>query len=148
MTRTLDVWCDGRLVGRLTRDAHGDLGFVYCPDWHREADAPALSISLPKREEPFSRRECRPFFGDLLPEEGQRDTVAQALGVSRANEFALLDRQGRTRAVRLLCEKWASRALTTAHRRGQTAMPEKVQAFDQSHVWLALLPKKTTAMSI
>ena len=94
MTRTLDIWWDGRLVGRLTQDAHGELGFAYCPDWLREEGAPALSVSLPKREEPFSRRECRPFFGGLLPEEGQRDAVAQALGVSRANEFALLDRLG------------------------------------------------------
>ena len=94
MTRTLDVRWDGRLVGQLTQDAHGELGFAYCPDWLREESAPALSVSLPKREEPFSRRECRPFFGGLPPEEGQRDAVAQALGVSRANEFTLLDRLG------------------------------------------------------
>ena len=94
MIRALDVWWDGRIAGQLTQDAHGELGFAYCPDWLRREDAPALSISLPKRDEPFSRRECRPFFGGLLPEEGQRDAVAQVLGVSRANEFALLDRLG------------------------------------------------------
>ena len=27
---------------------------------------------MPKRTEPYTRRECRPFFGGLLPEEGQR----------------------------------------------------------------------------
>jgi serine/threonine-protein kinase HipA len=32
--------------------------------------------------------------GGLLPEESQRDAVAQALGVSRANDCALLDRLG------------------------------------------------------
>ena len=94
MTRTLDVWWDNRIVGHLTQDSDGSLGFAYGPDWLRHVDAPALSISLPRREEPFSRRECRPFFGGLLPEEGQRDAVARVLGVSRANEFALLDRLG------------------------------------------------------
>ena len=89
MTRTLDVWWDGRIAGRLTQDPHGTLGFAHCPEWLRQEDAPALSVSSPKREEPFSRRECRPSFGGLLPEEGQRDAVAQVLGVSRANEFAL-----------------------------------------------------------
>jgi serine/threonine-protein kinase HipA len=92
--RTLDVWWDGRVVGQLTQDPHGELGFAYAPAWLDEAQALPLSASLPKRAEPFSRRECRPFFGGLLPEEGQRDAAAQALGVSRSNDFALLDRLG------------------------------------------------------
>ncbi|MBL8857429.1 MAG: type II toxin-antitoxin system HipA family toxin [Planctomycetes bacterium] len=94
MKRALDVRWDGRLVGHLTQDEHGELGFVYASDWLAQVDAPALSASLPRRAEPFTRRECRPFFSGLLPEEGQRDAVAQALGVSRANDFAILDRLG------------------------------------------------------
>lgn len=92
--RVLDIWWDGRRVGQLTQDQHGELGFAYAGEWFDDNSAPALSASLPKRAEPFSRRECRPFFGGLLPEEGQRDAAAQALGVSRANDFALLDRLG------------------------------------------------------
>lgn len=94
MTRTLDIWWDGRLVGQLTQDKHGELGFAYAPEWMSDEATPPLSASLPKRAEPFTRRECRPFFGGLLPEESQRDAAAQALGVSRANDFALLDRLG------------------------------------------------------
>jgi serine/threonine-protein kinase HipA len=94
VTRTLNVWWDGRSVGQLTQDRHGDLGFVYGSEWLGDDQSSALSASLPKRAEPFTRRECRPFFGGLLPEEGQRDAAAQALGVSRANDFALLDRLG------------------------------------------------------
>lgn len=94
MTRRLDIWWEGRLVGQLTQDKHGELGFAYAPAWLDDEAAQPLSASLPKRAEPFTRRECRPFFGGLLPEEGQRDAAAQALGVSRANDFALLDRLG------------------------------------------------------
>ena len=94
MMRTLDIWWNGRLVGQLTQNQHGELGFAYAPEWLNDAEALPLSASLPKRAEPFSRRECRPFFGGLLPEESQRDAAAQALGVSRANDFALLDRLG------------------------------------------------------
>ncbi len=94
MTRTLDLWWDERLVGQLTQDHHGELGFAYALEWLSDEDAQPLSASLPKRAEPFRRRECRPFFGGLLPEESQRDAAAQALGVSRANDFALLDRLG------------------------------------------------------
>lgn len=94
MTRTLDIWWDGHLVGQLTQDKHGELGFAYAPAWLDDEQAQPLSASLPKRAEPFSRRESRPFFGGLLPEESQRDAAAHALGVSRANDFALLDRLG------------------------------------------------------
>ena len=94
MMRLLNVWMDGTIAGQLSQDQHGELGFAYSEQWLAREDAPALSVSLPKRAEPFSRRECRPFFGGLLPEEGQRDAAAQALGVSRGNDFALLDRLG------------------------------------------------------
>ena len=92
--RVLDVWWDGLLVGQLTQDRYGELGFAYSPDWLQSIGAPSLSASLPKRAKPFNRRECRPFFGGLLPEESQRDAAAQALGVSPGNDFALLDRLG------------------------------------------------------
>jgi len=94
VTRALDVWWDAHIVGQLTQNQHGELGFVYTTDWLGDEAKPALSASLPKRAEPYSRRECRPFFGGLLPEEGQRDVAAQVLGVSRSNDFALLERLG------------------------------------------------------
>ena len=94
MTRTLAVWWDRRLVGQLTQNEHGELDFAYAPEWVSDGEAQPLSASLPTRAEPFTRRECRPFFGGLLPEEGQRGAAAQALGVSRDNDFALLDRLG------------------------------------------------------
>ena len=94
MTRALDIWWDARRVGQLTQNQHGELGFVYAPEWLDDDEAQALSASLPKRAKPFTRRECRPFFAGLLPEESQRDAAARALGVSRGNDFALLDRLG------------------------------------------------------
>ncbi len=94
MMRTLDIWWEGRIVGQLTQSQHGELGFAYASVWLDDEIAPGLSASLPKRAEPFTRRECRPFFSGLLPEESQRDAAAQALGVSRGNDFALLDRLG------------------------------------------------------
>jgi serine/threonine-protein kinase HipA len=94
MTHALDIWWEGQLAGQLTQDPDGELGFAYSADWLISESAHALSASLPKRVEPYSRRECRPFFGGLLPEEGQRTAAAQALGVSPQNDFALLDHLG------------------------------------------------------
>ncbi len=92
MTRTLDVWWDRRLFGPLTQTEPGELGFADALEWVSDDKAQPLSASIPKRAEQFTRRECRPFLGGLLPAEGQRDAAAQALGISRSNDFALLDR--------------------------------------------------------
>ena len=94
MAGVLQVWWDGELVGRLTQDRGGDLGFAYDADWVRRPEARALSVSLPKREQRYRRRACRPFFAGLLPDEGQREAVARVLGVSPGNDFALLERLG------------------------------------------------------
>ena len=94
MTRSLTVWWEGAVVGSLTADRHGAMRFTYHGNWLADPDAPALSVSLPKRPEPHPPRQCRPFFEGLLPEGAQRDAAASALGVSRANEFKLLERLG------------------------------------------------------
>lgn len=94
MRSALSVYWDRRLVGALRLDEHGDMSFQYDPAWLADASAGALSASLPKQESPFNRRACRPFFGGLLPEEVQREAVAQALGVSKGNDFALLKALG------------------------------------------------------
>lgn len=90
-SRVLNVWWEAMLVGDLVQDEHGDLSFTYYPGWLEYERRQPLSRSLPLRPEPFSRRECRPFFAGLLPEAEQRIGVAGALGVSEANDFALLD---------------------------------------------------------
>ena len=94
MKAALSVWWDGKLVGALRLDEHGDMSFAYAADWLSDPAAPPLSASLPKQAETFNRRACRPFFSGLLPEEGQREAVARALGISKGNDFALLNALG------------------------------------------------------
>lgn len=94
MNRRLVVWWDENRVGSLYLDENGDIAFVYDSSWLAAADRPAISVSLPKRAEGFNRREARPFFAGVLPDEGQRDAVARALGLSRQNDFGLLEALG------------------------------------------------------
>lgn len=94
MTTSLSVWWDDRIAGTLSIDRHGELGFAYAEGWLDDPALTPLSQSLPKRPEPFSRREVRPFFAGLLPEEAQREVIAQALGISQANDFRLLEALG------------------------------------------------------
>ncbi len=94
MIKSLSVWWAGAVVGALRIDENGDLTFDYNTRWLAEPAKLAISVSLPKRAEPFGRREARPFFAGLLPEEGQREAVARALGVSKGNDFRLLEQLG------------------------------------------------------
>jgi serine/threonine-protein kinase HipA len=94
MKKELRVFWVKDLVGILSQDVHGQLWFRYQAEWIRNADTAPLSISLPLREEPFTQRECRPFFSGLLPEDEIRRVTARVLGVSERNDFSLLDRLG------------------------------------------------------
>jgi serine/threonine-protein kinase HipA len=94
MNRALSVWWDEKIVGTLRIDEHGEMTFQYTEEWLADSSQRPLSISLPKKPEPFKRRECRPFFGGLLPEEGQLEAVARNLGISKANDFKLLEALG------------------------------------------------------
>ena len=94
MTRTLSVWWDGVVVGTLQVNQHGQMRFTYASDWLADASRPAISFSLPKREQPFTQRQCRPFFAGLLPEEAQREVIAGAIGISKGNDFAFLEALG------------------------------------------------------
>ena len=94
MTDTLTVWWGDDIVGSLRIDRHGDTSFCYAETWLIKPSPRAISISLPLRAEPFSRRESRPFFEGLLPEESQRSAIARALGLSVGNDFRLLEALG------------------------------------------------------
>jgi serine/threonine-protein kinase HipA len=94
MVRQLDVWLTGAPTGTpigTLKHAEGRLAFLYRPEWLASDKATPLSQSLPLQVDEFDDRSTRPFFAGLLPEGDKRRLVAQALGVSRQNDFALLD---------------------------------------------------------
>lgn len=51
---------------------------------------PALSLSLPKRADPYPDSKAGPFFRNLLPEQAYRRLVATAVGTAPDNSLALL----------------------------------------------------------
>ncbi|MEM9622924.1 MAG: type II toxin-antitoxin system HipA family toxin [Pseudomonadota bacterium] len=92
--RTLNVFLHHELAGRLVQDDGGQMVFTYASSWLASEGAYPLSHSLPLREETFSQRECRGFFGGILPEEANRTTIAKILGISDKNDFAMLEQIG------------------------------------------------------
>jgi len=94
MARALNVYYDRELVGKLIQDDGGQMTFQYDKDWLTKPKPIPLSRSLPLREELFTQKECRAFFGGALPEEGNRQVIARILGISDKNDFAMLEQIG------------------------------------------------------
>ena len=93
MAHELAVWLFADHVGTLAL-LDGRLSFCYAPGWLSQANAVALSASLPLQSAPFDDQKTRPFFAGLLPEGQMRRLIAQQFQVSGQNDFALLDRIG------------------------------------------------------
>ena len=94
MARTLDVYIGDDITGHLVQDDGGQMSFTYAEGWRNKPGAVPLSQSLPLRAEPFKGKECRGFFGGLLPEEAKREIIARNLGISARNDYAMLERIG------------------------------------------------------
>jgi serine/threonine-protein kinase HipA len=94
VAQRLDVYLNRDLVGIVAQDDHGDITFEYAESWLAGDRPIPLSQSLPLRPHPFSRKECAGYFGGILPEGENRETIAQNLGISAKNDVALLERIG------------------------------------------------------
>ncbi len=90
MTHFLDVYFRDAKAGVLSRYDDGMLSYSY-DHAYLERQAQAISFSMPLREEPFGDSVVRPFFSGLLPDEGARQRLAGALGLSSGNAFGLLE---------------------------------------------------------
>lgn len=90
MTRYLDVYFKNTKAGVLGQDSDGTLAFVYDTNYLQFGGS-AISFSMPLREEHYSDQVVRPFFSGLLPDEGARQRLAGALGLSPGNAFGLLE---------------------------------------------------------
>jgi serine/threonine-protein kinase HipA len=86
----LVVWMADRRVGVLARKPNGNLRFRYDEAY----DGPPVSQALPVQLEAHPHRETRAVFGGLLPEEDVRTALAETLGVTRTNDFRLLEEVG------------------------------------------------------
>ena len=94
MARHLEVYLHRHLVGNLIQTDHGDINYAYLESWIANPAASPLSQSLPLRPEPFTSKECRGFFGGILPEGEKRRIIANNLGISAKNDFAMLGEIG------------------------------------------------------
>jgi serine/threonine-protein kinase HipA len=88
----VSVFFEERKVGALIERDSGLISFKYSESW-LSGGGFAVSASLPFNEKTYDR-EAQNFFGNLLPEGDVRSEVASRLGISRENDFRLLEAIG------------------------------------------------------
>lgn len=92
--KRLVVYLNNSPVGELAQNASGLMQFTYRADWLSRKDSMPLSRSLPLEDVTFKGKQARSFFAGILPEEGPRQRIAEVLGISNQNDFAMLERIG------------------------------------------------------
>ena len=132
---TLNVYLRGNRAGALVSE-HGRLQFCYATTYLNQPGAQALSYTLPLRVEPYTGGEVVAFFSNLLPDESVRVRLAQYLGISPGNIFALLKRIGEdcAGAVALVPAEREARAHSDAE--------FKVLSEADAHAVLSALPER------
>lgn len=92
----LNVFMNGRLVGRLRREASGATDFRYDPDWLAWEHALPVSLSLPLREDRYTGGRVVAVLDNLLPDsEAVRRRLAQRIHADGHDGYSLLARIGR-----------------------------------------------------
>lgn len=90
----LDVYLNQSLAGQLSIDEDGDMVFIYHHNYIENKKNQPLSHSLPLQKQAYKAKQCRPFFGGILPEGDLRESIARQFGISKNNDFALLSAIG------------------------------------------------------
>ncbi len=93
MPDLLDVYLNQYFVGQLQEDK-GKLSFAYDKAWLGSDQFIPLSVTMPRKEEPFPDEIARPFFENLLPEGEIRAAIAKLKQISERNTFGLLGEIG------------------------------------------------------
>lgn len=86
--RSIYVYCGDVLAGKLEELPDG-----YRYTYNHEyvvGDWPAVSLTLPKRSEPYDSKVLFPCFGNMLPEGANRKTICRRLHIDEHDQMGIL----------------------------------------------------------
>ncbi len=89
MPRSGRVYCRGLLAGRLDETPEG-FRFAYDARYLADADGPPVSLTLPKRKDPFVSSTLFPFFYGLLAEGALKAAQCRKLRIDENDHFGRL----------------------------------------------------------
>lgn len=87
--RRLSVYEGDTYAGILEEDDNRNYKFTYSTDYVKSS-LPPISLTLPKREEPYISETLFPFFSNLLPEGVNKRTICHTNKIDENDLFGLL----------------------------------------------------------
>lgn len=84
------VYNHGRLAGRLEERDDATFRFIYEPAYLADPETSAISLTLPKREQPYVSDTLFAFFYGLLSEGSTRRLQSRLLRIDEEDAFGLL----------------------------------------------------------
>ena len=87
--RRVEVYKAGELAGVLTEESLQSYSFAYDASYLASAGYP-ISVTLPKRQEPYVSESLFPFFMNMLPEGVNRSTICRLNRIDEKDYFGLL----------------------------------------------------------
>lgn len=88
--RQLEVYMNAHKAGVLAETLPGrGYSFCYYPEY-LASDMPAISVTLPKREEAYESDLLFPVFSNMLPEGANRKVICRSLRIDERDFFGML----------------------------------------------------------
>jgi len=84
------VYLRNRLAGELLEIATDEYLFRYADEYFNDASAPAVSLTLTKRQQEYHAKTLFPFFYNMLSEGSNRALQSQLLRIDENDNFGLL----------------------------------------------------------
>lgn len=89
MRRTGEVWMKEHLAGKVWQDEDG-YWFQYELGYLEDLAKPSVSVTLPKRDQPYHSKTMLPFFDGLIPEGWLLEVVVSNWKINPRDRMSLL----------------------------------------------------------
>ena len=88
--RRATVFYKDQAAGTLSQLDDGSFEFAYLQIWLSDRSKPAISLTLPKKQEVYRSSFLFPFFYHLLPEGSNKQALCFQLRIDTTDNFSLL----------------------------------------------------------
>lgn len=88
--RSAKILYKNEVAGKLRQLDNGTFEFEYSQSWFNDSGKPAISLTLPKKQEIYRSANLFPFFFNMLPEGTNKQTVCFNLRIDENDHFGIL----------------------------------------------------------
>jgi HipA-like protein len=88
--RQAEIFRNKQLLGILTEENQQSYVFRYEDSWFQDATKPAISLTLPKRQQEYRSNYLFPFFFNMLSEGVNKQLQCRQLQIDENDSFGLL----------------------------------------------------------